>query len=286
MSGSDDELEKLKSKLEEVHGRLDLLRSEIKSCSEKRHSTLEELKALRGRIREVRDRRNAINKTVKLLKEDREELKSFLEKSKKKLVECEKKVKALYRRRPEGSIQKLEEQLEEIDWRIQTTPLPLNEEKRLVDKAREIGAKLGTLRKIKALEEEKRLLKGDMEKLRIKINLKSESVLKLADQSQKTHLEMLSLIEDAEKLRAMMESEYKRMAEAKEKHRILNEEYISIRDEWKRRLKEKKLREEEQRKETAKHLLKQLKKQASEKLKLGKRLSWEEFRLLSNEDEV
>ena len=45
---------------------------------------------------------------------------------------------------------------------------------------------------------------------------------------------------------------------------------------------EKKLREEKERREKATRLLKQLREQASEKFKRGEKLTWEEFRLLSN----
>ena len=282
MSGSNGELEKLRFRLEEVRNKLDLLRREIKSWSAKRRSTIEELKALRERIREARTKRDSINKTVKLLKAEREDLKAWLKDYKHKLSECKEKFKVLRGRRPEGSVQTLEKQLEEIEWKIQTTPLPLREEKILVDRAKEVGAKLGVLKRITALKEEERGLRQNVRELKMKINSKSEVILKLASQSQEVHSEMLRLIEKADGLRMRAKSESKKLAEVKEKLRVLSEEYKSIKNELKRRLEEKKLREEKERREKATRLLKQLREQASEKFKRGEKLTWEEFRLLSN----
>ena len=282
MSGSNGELEKLRFRLEEVRNKLDLLRREIKSWNAKRRSTIEELKALRERIREARTKRDSINKTVKLLKAEREDLKAWLKDYKHKLSECKEKFKVLRGRRPEGSVQTLEKQLEEIEWKIQTTPLPLREEKILVDRAKEVGAKLGVLKRITALKEEERGLRQNVRELKMKINSKSEVILKLASQSQETHSEMLRLIEKADGLRMRAKNESKKLAEVKEKLRVLSEECKSIKNELKRRLEEKKLREEEERREKATRLLKQLREQASEKFKRGEKLTWEEFRLLSN----
>ncbi len=282
MSGSNGELEKLRFRLEEVRNKLDLLRREIKSWSAKRRSTIEELKALRERIREARTKRDSINKTVKLLKAEREDLKAWLKDYKHKLSECKEKFKVLRGRRPEGSVQTLEKQLEEIEWKIQTTPLPLREEKILVDRAKEVGAKLGVLKRITALKEEERGLRQNVRELKMKINSKSEVILKLASQSQEAHSEMLRLIEKADGLRMRAKNESKKLAEVKEKLRVLSEEYKSIKNELKRRLEEKKLREEKERREKATRLLKQLREQASEKFKRGEKLTWEEFRLLSN----
>jgi len=282
LSGSNGELEKLRFRLEEVRNKLDLLRREIKSWNAKRRSTIEELKALRERIREARTKRDSINKTVKLLKAEREDLKAWLKDYKHKLSECKEKFKVLRGRRPEGSVQTLEKQLEEIEWKIQTTPLPLREEKILVDRAKEVGAKLGVLKRITALKEEERGLRQNVRELKMKINSKSEVILKLASQSQEAHSEMLRLIEKADGLRMRAKNESKKLAEVKEKLRVLSEEYKSIKNELKRRLEEKKLREEKERREKATRLLKQLREQASEKFKRGEKLTWEEFRLLSN----
>ena len=51
-----------------------------------------------------------------------------------KMSELKEKIRALDEKRPEGNLRQVEEEIKDIDWKIQTSSLPVKEEQELVNR--------------------------------------------------------------------------------------------------------------------------------------------------------
>ncbi len=177
----------------------DRLREEEKSIL----SDMAEIRAKLGKIRpelqELRKTRDGLNETVRALKKSRDELRDS---SKKSLVRLRELVK-LTHGTDEGS--RAEREMAELEWKIQTSTLEKEEEKRLLNKVRLLEAKVGAHRKSRKLSEEVGEYRTQADEIHNKIQ-------ELAVKSQQYHTEVVALSEGFDKLRAR-EDELRRTLE-------------------------------------------------------------------------
>ena len=68
-------------------------------------------------------------------------------------MELQEKIRALNEKKPEGNLRQVEREIEEIDWKIQTTSLPVKEEQDLVNRVRQLEAQLVVQKQIKKVKQ-------------------------------------------------------------------------------------------------------------------------------------
>ena len=136
------ELEDLYQRLSLLRDEIDRLRREARSWAEKRDAIHEKIRRIKSSIQELRQRRDALNlevKRLKALREDGLKRRSEIIEEIRRLTEERRRMRGDKPRRSRSS---LESQLERIEWRIQTEPLSLEEERRLIDQIRLLESQL------------------------------------------------------------------------------------------------------------------------------------------------
>jgi uncharacterized coiled-coil DUF342 family protein len=279
--------EKLR-KIEELNQKLAVLKeqrsnlfAEAKELAVKRDKLNDEFKRLRVEAQELKKAMDEINARVKELKQQRSQIKAEVAKKATELKSLQSEIKVLMAKKPQRSFGVLQKEVEAIEWKIQTTPLTLQEEKQLVEKVKQLEAQLNVHRRIEQLSRKKLELTTELKALEARAKDLRERMVSEAEKSQQIHKEMIKKLEEAKKLKTEADSLHKLFLQAKEKLRPVKEEIDKILEEIKRLKEEMAAEAEEEKRKSEENLLESVAKNALEKLKRGEKLTWEEFKILT-----
>jgi len=275
------QIEELNEKLSVLKGQKSALEAEAKNYAEKRDMLNQELKNLRGEILRLKTTRDEINAKVKELKQQRSQIKAEIAQKITEFQSLRKELAPLIKKKPKRSLKALERDVEILEWKIQTTSLSLQEEKKLVEQVKELESQISTHKKIEQLNQRKIELKAELKALQARVKLCHENVMANAEKSQQIHAEMLKKVEEAKKIRGEADNFHGLYLQTREKIKALQAEIKKILDEIRRFKEEISAEEEEKQKKTEEKLLESFEKQALEKLKRGEKLTWEEFKVLA-----
>ena len=273
--------ESLRNKIAELYQQLtplreehDKLNSEAKEWAGKRNSLHKQIKKLRAKAQELKQKRDELNTSVQELKILREEANKKRREKHAQIVRLRKEIGALTEKKPSRSMDDLQMEIEKLEWKIQTTPLTLKEEKVLIDQIRPLENQLLVYRKLQKLKNNLTELKTEEKEFESKAKTCHEEILELAEQSQELHKEMLEALNEADTLQSEADKAHQRFLELKQKARSLHQRIEPLREELHRTEEENKARHEHE-------LRKNLEERALEKLKRGEKLTWEEFKVLA-----
>lgn len=274
-------IEELSRKLSVLKERREKLNDEARALAEKRNRLNMEFKALKAEILKLKNARDEINARVKELKQQKSKIKRELAEKIMEFKDLKNEIEVLAKKKPSKSFNALQKEIESIEWRIQTTPLDLREEKQLVEKVKQLESQLNIHRKIEQLSQKKLELKTELKALEARARLLHEKIVGEAEKSQKIHEERLKKIEEAKKLKTEADNIHQLFLQTKEKVKPFQEEIGKILEEI-RTLKGEILAENEaERKKSEESLLKEIEKRAREKLRRGEKLTWEEFQAIA-----
>ena len=223
------------------------------------------LARIRPELQELRKTRDELNETVRALKKSRDELRDS---SRRSLVSLGKLVK-LTHGTDEGS--RAEREMAELEWKIQTSSLDKDEEKRLLNKVRLLEGKVGAHRKSKKLFEE-------VGKYRVEADDIHNKIQELAAQSQQYHSEVVTLSEGFDKLRERQDELRKALGDVRVKSMEIGRKYTSLRNSTIQS-------EKASQKTRAKAYKENLKETARKKLDKGSKVSLEELNALMGDDD-
>jgi len=261
------------------------IHAEIRRLIEKRDKLNEQFKILRQETRKLKAERDSINKKVHALKSQRDETRTTIHTIIEEIKAAREKISELKKKTPKRSHSDLKKELEDIEWRIQTTSLDLQEEKKLIENVKDLETQLSAYRKIEHqakriadLQQGLKALDEAGEKLHTELSA-------LSQKSQETHEKMVAKIDEAKKIKEEADALHYAYLQGREKTNPLNQERRKL-VEQKRKLQESQRQQDTTARKTAEKALKEkLESQAREKLQRGEKLSWEEFQLLAEEDE-
>lgn len=273
-------IEELTEKLSVLKGQKSVLEAEAKSHAEKRDLLNQELKNLRSEILNLKNARDEINAKVKELKKQRSLIKMEIDQKLTDLKDLKKKLESLTKRKPKRNLTSLEKDVESLEWKIQTTPLSLQDEKTLVEQVRELESQISLHKKIEQLNQRRIELKAELKALQARADLCHKTIVENAEKSQQIHGEMLKKIEEVKKIKSEADYFHRLYLQTREKIKPLHVEITKILDEIKSFKEEISAEEEKERKEAEEKLLENLEKKAIEKMKRGEKLTWEEFKVL------
>jgi len=274
-------IEELTKKLSALKEQRDKLDAEAYEWAEKRNELNDKVKSLRDGILELRAERDRINDQVKELKQQRNDTTTRIREKIEEMKKLNQESKALAKKRPSRSHQALQKEVESIDWKIQTTPLTLQEDKELVGQVKELEAQLNVYRKLEQLAQKILELRKEVRALRSGNGLRHQKLTKNAEESQEIHRNMIGKIEDSKKYKIEADVMHKRFLEVKEKARPVEGEMMGLANQIRQLRAEIRVEEEKERKQDQDALRETLERQAREKLKRGEKLTWEEFQLLA-----
>jgi uncharacterized coiled-coil DUF342 family protein len=259
--------------------------AETKTHAEKRDQLNEQFRKIRQEIYELTNERNRLNETVKTLKQQRDEARTKIRANIEEIKTRRQKLMELKKKTPQQSHQELQKEFTDIEWKIQTTSLDLQEEKELIENVKQLETQLHVYKKIEQHNQKITELQKELDTLKTKANAFHQELSATAQKSQETHANILTKISESKKIKSEADSLHKAYLQAKEKVKPLHDEITKL-IEQKAKLQSTVHEEDERKRKTAEHTLKEkLGVQAREKLQRGEKLSWNEFQLLSEDDD-
>jgi uncharacterized coiled-coil DUF342 family protein len=277
-----------KQQEKELNERISLLReqkssveAEAQEWAQKRDRLNERFKATREEIATVKIERDRANEKVKELKLNRDKARTRMHQKIQELKSLRTAVGETSRKKPASTRQSLEQRFDSLEWKIQTTPLTLDEEKRVVEQVKQAETQLNIYRKLEHARQTILNVETEIKALQAQAQSCHKSLTEIAQKSQELHRKMLLRLEESKTVKAEADRLHQSYLQAKEKTRTIQQEITASLDQARQRRREI-LQEEQRRQQQAEEDLRyKIEKQATEKLKRGQKLSWEEFQVLS-----
>jgi len=258
--------------------------AETKMYVEKRDKLNEQFKNHRNDIRVLENERNSLNEKVKMLKQLREISRTRNGSIIKEIIVRNKRVVELKKKKPKKSRRQIEKEIQDTEWKIQTTPLDLQIEKKLVERVKQLELQLNIYKKIEQQSKKITELRNELRAIEGKANAYHQELIVAAQNSQELHATMVAKIGEAKKIKIEADRLHSAYIQAKEQAKPLYQEMKEI-TEKKKKLQDVIREEDEKQKKNAEKALKEkLESQARDKLARGEKLSWDEFQLLADND--
>jgi uncharacterized coiled-coil DUF342 family protein len=249
---------------------------------EKRDKLNEQHKKLRIEIQEFKNERDNLNEKVKTLKQQRGEARAKIRINIEELQAHSQKSAELKKKKPRISRLALQKEFEEIEWKIQTTSLDMQEEKRLIENVKQLETQLNVYKKIDQHAKKIADLRKELDTLEANADTAHRELSETAKKSQEIHAKMIAKISESKNIKSEADRVHGAYVQAKEQGKPLHEEFKRL-TEQRKKLQDAVREEDEKRKKNAVKALKEkLGSQARDKLQRGEKLSWDEFKLLAD----
>jgi len=275
----ENRMEDLRKELYQAKELRDKLSLEAQKCAEERNRIRGSLKELLSQIDDLEEelkiigeRVNALRLSLKEKKEKRQGKKAQFQNLNNRLRDL--KANGLYM-----SAYELEERIGKIEWRIQTTPLPLEEERRLVEDVKYLESHLAIHRQARKLSDEIESLKGDMDS-------DYREILELGERRKKLREQVLNMSKKAAEYRSEADTMHQKCLAQRDETRKVHTQYVEILGQVRILQKDLSRIEEDKRAKRAVELQNDLERSATEKLKARKRLSFDEFKVLAEKGKI
>jgi len=269
------------SRIAELHQQLaplreehDKLKSEAREWAEKRNSLHRQIKMLRAKGQDLKLERDTLNKRVQELKTLREEAHKSRNEKHARIVKLREELRTITPKRPSSDMASLQTEIQKLEWKIQTTPLALKEEEKLINQIGSLESQLLVHKKLQRLKKNLAGLQIEEKEMESRAEAYHTEILALAEHSQDLHKEMLEALDKAGTLQREADGIHEAFLETKQKTQCLHKRVELIREELR-------CVEDEERAKHELELQKGFEKQALEKLKRGEKLTLEEFKVLS-----
>ncbi|NWG11092.1 hypothetical protein HXY33_05000 [Candidatus Bathyarchaeota archaeon] len=271
----------LSQKLSELDEQKNKINAEAADWAEKRDKLNEQSRSLRIEITKLKKERDTLNAKVKELKQQRERAREEISRKIEEINKSRNEIEAYSKKKPKKNRQILQKELEGIEWKIQTTPLSLQEDKEHVEKVKQLETQLGTYKKLERLSQKIHKLETEIRTLKTNNTAWHQKLTDNAQKSQETHKKMLEKIEESKKLKTEADNFHKLFVQTREKIKPIQDKLTQLSNQMKQLKNEIREEEEKEKKKDESILKDKLEKQAREKLKRGEKLSWEEFQILA-----
>ena len=299
-------------KIEDINQQIEKLReqtntadAQIKKHIEQRNQLNEQVKKTRQEINELKTERDSVNEKVKLLKQQRNEIRAKTTPITEEINVIKEKISELKKKAPRERQQDLQEELDAIEWKIQTTSLDLQEEKGLIENVKQLEILLNNYKKINIKYEKIKDLLTQRQALEAQADTIHKELTDLAKKSQDIHSQMIEKVNIAKVSKAQADSLHQAYIKTKEEILLFQVKIAeltgqlqglraSMRAEEKARriaaqqaLKEKEYADKEKQqvaKEKQQAMKEKLGAEARDKLQKGEKLSWNEFQLVMGDN--
>ena len=276
-----EEIKKIDQNLLEIRDKIASQKENIIFLVEKRDKLNKKARELAEEIKQKKFERDKLNITVKNLKEKRFFTHLKIQKKIDAIKKHKRNIELIKLKITKKNYQDLKKEFDDIEWKIQTNSLELDEEKELVKRAKILGTQIGRYNKIKKEKEEIKKLNSDIQNLDKYANKIHIELIKNATKSQEIHLIISLKIDEFKIIKTKANDIHLNYLEL-----IKNIKPLHIKKHELTRRKEELLvhireKEKRKRKEIEKHLKEKIKSDAKIKIKNKEKLSWDEFKLLT-----
>lgn len=276
-------IQKLRQELAAVTDQQGILASKINQKRVSRNNIYQKIKELHTKIRELKTERDELNSEVKKFKLSRENTKKTLNQTIQKITKLRDQRNQLAKKKSVTPLPILQKNFEAIEWKIQTSTLPLSEEKKLVDHAQTIKYQIIFHEKIINLQVQLDKLALHIKMLQATHDHFHECLMKTVQKSQTLHTEIGLKYSATKKLQTEVEKSQKFLLKNQGSYLLLDKQRNELTNtllKLESTIHQKKV---EQDKRAEALIRSKLKHDAKKKLKGGKQLSWLEFQSLEDE---
>jgi len=293
------QIDKIKKQIGEAN-------NQIKKYVEKRNQLHEQVRKSRDEINQIKTERDTLNQKVKALKEQRNLIRDQTTPIMEQVSALDAKIAELRKTVPRMSQRELQEELDAIEWKISTTSLDIQEEKRLVGEVKALELQLKGYKKIDKQHQKIKALLDQRKVLDAQADVFHKELTELAKKSQDLHTSMIEKVNAVKKDKAEADSLHQAFIKAKDQNNLWYEQIRQLIDQnrgqravfrefdlAKRKEEEAKWQAEQaKRKEEAaqravkeKEIKEKIGSEAKEKLQRGEKVNWEEFQMMLSDDE-
>ena len=292
--------------IDKIKKQIDEANNQIKKYVEKRNQLHEQVRNSRAEINQMKIERDTLNEKVKLLKEQRDLIRVKTTPIMEEVKAIDDKIAELKKTVPHINQRALQEELDAIEWKISTTSLDLQEEKRLVGEVKELEIKLKGYKKIdKKLQKIKELI-SQRRTFDAQADVFHKELTDLAQKSQELHTKMIEKINALKKDKVEADSLHLAFVKAKEQNALWYEQIkqlidqdrglrVTVREydlakrkeeDAKRQVEQAKWKEAQaQRAIKEKEIKEKIGSEAREKLQRGEKVNWDEFQFMLGDEE-
>jgi len=278
------EFGEIDSRLAALDERVRKTSEEIHNLIEKRDKQNEKVRLLQQEIRELKSERDNLNEKVQTFKLMRDETRTKTKNIITDIKARQERIAELRKKTPKASFLQLQKEQEDIEWKIQTTSLDLQEEKRLVEDVKQLEIQMEAYKKKEKLLQKIADLRKELKTLDEKANAFHQELSSSAQKSQEIHQKVITKIDEMKKIRAEADSLHQTYLKARLEVEPLNAELRGLLAQRKRLQQRFKDDDVRKRKASEQALKEKLGSQAKEKLQRGEKLSWDEFQLLADDE--
>jgi len=279
-------IEELNRELNKLKQERDKLNSEARIWAEKRNAIHEQIRALRAEAKNLKEKRDGINQKVKELKGLREQAKSEQKEKRVQISKIKEKMRVVMKKKPSRPMVDIQKDIDSLEWKIQTTSIPVKEEKVLVDQIRILESQRAIHKQFQELKNKLVELQTEEKALATKAKLHHEALAKLAEQGQEFHKQMLELLTKAQNLKLEADVAHQKYVEFRQKANEVHQKFLELLKQTNSLKLEIKKKDEEQQAKKQQELREEVVKKAHEKMKRGEKLTWAEFQLLAEQGAV
>ena len=241
---------------------------------------------MRLEVKGFRGKRDELNAEIQFLKTMKEERRGKRADAIEQLKGQRLKIKVMSTTKETRSSKSLEDKIAEIDWMIQTESHSLEEEKKMVDQVKALEIQLQAHKKIEQLKGKIYGLSAEAQTLKEEIKTDSDKILELAEQSQKFHEKMIEGLEKAKTLKMEADENHRKYVEIREKAKACHSKFVEKLEQVKGLRAAIRLKEEEEKTRQQADLKRKVEDEALSKLKHGKKLSFDEFKILAEQGKI
>jgi uncharacterized coiled-coil DUF342 family protein len=277
----DQALESLAQKLTELREQRRIVGKDADDRAERRDKLNEQVRTLRTEVQKLRTTRDELNEEVKKLKQQRSVAVSKIREKIEGLRAISQEKRTIAENKPSRPYQPLKKELEEVEWKVQTTSHTLQEDKEMMEQVKHLETQLSVYRKIEKFSQKASELRNQVNTLKNENEVRHQKLTTLAQRSQELHKNMLEKIEVAKTKRREADEMHKQFLEARMKVKPLQDDVVAVSAQMLQLRKGLREAEQKQKKESEDTLRQTIENQAREKLRRGEKLSWEEFQLLA-----
>jgi uncharacterized coiled-coil DUF342 family protein len=275
--GKIDELDRKLVPLEEQRSKLE---SEAKLWMERRDDIRRQIEQLHAEIVSLKTNRDEINRRVKDLKIIRDHLVSDRKEKLNRVIEFKKKIASI-KQDPAKAILAVEKEIENLDWKIQTTSLTVPEEKRMVEQIAELEKRLVSYKQTQAMWSEIKTLQQQLRNLRTEEKEFHGQIAQLSEQSRQLHQMLIEEGANIPKLRTEANESYRKYVETRKLVQKLDQQCELLTAQIRALRSKSKSEEQKKKAKRAAELMQELEEEALGKMKRGEKLTWDEFKVLA-----
>jgi uncharacterized coiled-coil DUF342 family protein len=284
-----DTLSAIEEEIFQIRGRIAEKKKILKELNAEAERHLRERDAIHERIWDIRSRNAETIEKIKVLREEiigiREKLKSLSPEIQKRRIEKEQIIQQLGPIRQENlSEPQIVKRIRELEERIETEPLRPEEERRLYEEIKRLNKLLVEARRrielssrLKAVKDEVATLRGDAQSMREMLSAKVDELNKLREG-------LNTVMDSIRKLKPEADSHHQAYLEVKKKMQVVEAEIILLSSRLYELQDMVRKQKEEQARNRENAMKEKLRSQAMQKISAGGKLSFEEMKLLLEDE--